>query len=101
MGKCAEFVHGTTGLGNYRAGERQSWLGVFAFVRGPESVYGTTGSSTPVFRRTQTWEAPLSGTHVWDQGDPGGKPGAFLPGPRVFLRSRREDHGLNGYGLAG
>ena len=31
------------------------------------------------------------------QGDPGVKPGAFLSGLPVFLRSRREDHGLNGY----
>ena len=48
-------------------GELQSWLGVFVFVRGPESIYGTTGSSTPAFTGTQTWEAPLSGTHVWDK----------------------------------
>ena len=54
---------------NYRAGElgNGSWLGAFAFVRGPESVYGTTGSSAPAFTGTQTWEAPLSGTHVWDR----------------------------------
>ena len=30
------------------------------------------------------------------QGDPGGKPGAFLSGLPPFLRSRREDHGRNG-----
>ena len=30
-------------------------------------------------------------------GDPGVKPGAFLLGPRLFLRSRREDHGPNDY----
>ena len=34
-------------------------------------------------------------------GDPGVKPGAFLSGPPPFLRSPREDHGLNGYGLGG
>ena len=62
-----------TGLGDYRAGERRSWLGVFAFVRGPGPVYGTTGSSGPAFTGTQTRGAPLSGTHVpdkvilWDQ----------------------------------
>ena len=67
MGKCAEFFHGITKLGNYRAGERQSWLGVFVFVRGPEPIYGTTGSSTPAFTGTQTWEAQLSGIHVWDK----------------------------------
>ena len=55
-------AHGTTELGN-----GQSWLGVFAFVRGPEPVYGTTGSSAPAFTGTQTWEAPLSGTHLWDR----------------------------------
>ena len=38
---------------------------------------------------------------MWDQGGPGVRPGAFLPGQPVFLRSRREDHGLNGYGLNG
>ena len=53
---------GTTELGNGRAR-----LGVFAFVRGPEPVCGTTGSSTPAFTGTQTWEAPLSVTHVWDK----------------------------------
>ena len=35
------------------------------------------------------------------QGDPGVKPGAFLPGPPLFFRSRREDHGPNGCGLNG
>ena len=35
------------------------------------------------------------------QGDPGVKPGAFLSGLPLFLRSRREDYGLNGYGLNG
>ena len=29
--------------------------------------YGKTGSATPVFRRTQTRGAPLSGTHLWDR----------------------------------
>ena len=67
MGKCAEFFHGTAELGNYRAGEGQSWLGVSVFVGGPEPVYGTTGSSAPASTGTQTWEAPLSGTHVWDR----------------------------------
>ena len=67
MGKCAEFVHGTAELGNYRAGERQSWLRGFVFVRGPEPIYGTTGSSGPAFTGTQAWEAPLSGTHAWDK----------------------------------
>ena len=66
MGECAEFFHGTTGLGNGGAGE-QSWLGVFAFVRGPGPVYGTTGSCGPAFTGTQTRGAPLSGTHVWDK----------------------------------
>ena len=45
---------------NYRAGERQSWLGGFVFVRGPEPIYGTTGSSTPAFTGTQAWVATLS-----------------------------------------
>ena len=35
------------------------------------------------------------------QGDPGVKPGAFLPGPPLFFRSRREDHGPNGNGPNG
>ena len=35
------------------------------------------------------------------QGDPGVKPGAFLPGLPPFLRSRREDHGPNGNGPNG
>ena len=38
---------------------------------------------------------------MWDKGDPGAKPGAFLSGLPPFLRSRPEDHGLNGYGLNG
>ena len=52
---------------NYRAGEQQSWLGVFVFVGGPEPIYGTTGSSYPAFTGTQAWEAPLSGIHAWDE----------------------------------
>ena len=57
MGKCVELIRERGEVG----------AGVFAFVRGPEPVYGTTGSSTPAFTGTQTWEAPLLGTHLWDK----------------------------------
>ena len=66
MGKCGEFVRGITELGNYRSGEQQIWLGAFVFAREAASIYWTTGSSAPAFTGTQTWEAPLSGTHPWD-----------------------------------
>ena len=86
-GKFAEFIRETAELAR----------SVSVFARGPVSIHGTTGSSTPAFMGTQAWD----GAAFWDppvgQGDPGVKPGAFLPGLPVFLRSRREDHGLNGY----
>ena len=77
MGECAEFFHGTTELGNYRAGSE----GPFS-SGGRHRFTGRQASSGPAFTGTQTWEAPLSGTHVWDEGDPGGKPGAFFVGTR-------------------
>ena len=47
----------------------------------------------------------LGGTAFGDprvgQGDPGVKPGAFLPGLPPFIWSRREDHGPNGNGPNG
>ena len=64
MGKCAEFFHGTTELGNYRAGEGQSWLGVSVFVGGPEPVCGTTGLSAPAFTRTRAWGAAFGDPRV-------------------------------------
>ena len=107
MGKCAEFFHGTTGLGNYRAGEGQSWLGASVFVRGPEPIYGTTGSSAPAF----TADTGLGGAAFGDpragqgdpvgQGEPGVKTGTYLSGLPVFLWSQRGDHGLNGNGMNG
>ena len=85
---------------NYRDGERQSWLGVFAFVGGPEPIYGTTSSSAPAFTGTQAWGAAFGDPPV-GQGDPGVKQGAFLPGLPPFIWSRRGDHGPNGNGPNG
>ena len=63
-GECAEFIPRQS----YNSwGTAELARSVSVFVRGPEPVYGTTGSSAPAFRWTQTWEAPLSGIHAWDQ----------------------------------
>ena len=79
-----------------RAGARPGWPGASVFARGLGPVYGTTGPSTPAFTGTQAWGTAFGDPPV-GQGDPGVKPGALLSGLPAFLRSRREDHGLNGY----
>ena len=96
MGECGEFVRGITELGNGRAGSEcvRFRQGTGTGLRDDRligsRIHGDTGLGGAAF-----------GDPRVGQGDPGVKPGAFLPGPPLFLRSRRGDHGPNGYGLNG
>ena len=93
MGKCGEFVHGTTELGNYRAGSECS------FSSGDRNRFPLREdrlSHSRIQADTDPGGAAFGDPPV-GQGDPGVKPGAFLSGLPMFLRSRRGDHGLNGY----
>ena len=94
MGKSAEFVHGTAELGNGRAGSE--------CVRFRQGTGIDLQDDRLIHSRIQA-DTDLGGAASGDppvgQGDPDVKQGAFLPGSRLFLRSRREDHGLNGYVL--
>ena len=96
MGKCAEFFHGITKLGNGRAGSE-----CVRFRQGT----GTGLRDDRLIRSRIHGDTGLGGAAFGDppvgQGDPDVKPGAFLPGLPLFLRSRREDHGLGGYVLNG
>ena len=105
--KFGEFVHGTTGVGNHRAGELQGW-GTAELARSVRfrQVTGTgVRDDRPIHSRIH-WDTDPGGAVFGDprvgqsepvgQGDPGVKQGALLSGLPLFLRSRREDHGLNG-----
>ena len=95
---------GADGWGSARSSstEPQSW-GTTELARSVRFRQGTgTGLRDDRLIRSRIHGNPdLGGAAFGDPrvgpGDPGVKPGAFLPGPPPFLRSRREDHGLNGY----
>ena len=62
-----EFVHGTTELGNGRAGSERSFSSEDRnrfTLRDDRLIHSRIHGE---FTGTQTWEAPFSGTHVWDQ----------------------------------
>ena len=94
---------GADGWGSARSSfaERQSW-GTTELARSVRFRQGTgTGLRDDRLIHSRIHgDTDLGGAAFGDprvgQGDPGGKPGAFLSGPPLFLRSRREEHGLNG-----
>ena len=67
MGKCAEFIRGTAEPG-LRAAELARSVrfrqGTGTGLRDDRLIHSRIHGE---FRGTQTWGAPLSGTHVWDQ----------------------------------
>ena len=85
---------------NYRAGELQSW-GTAELARSVRFRQGT-GTDLRDDRLLHSrihWDTDPGGTVFGNPrvgpSDPGGKPGAFLSGLPLLVRSRREDHGLN------
>ena len=92
MGKCAGFIRGTAELGNGRAGREHP------FSLGDRNRF-TLRDDRLIHSRIHG-DMDLGGAAFGDppvgQGGPGVKPGAFLAELPPFLRSRREDHGLNG-----
>ena len=95
MGKCAEFVHGTTELGNGRAGSE------CPFSPGDRNRFAGRQAHPLLHSRGHRPGSAASGNPRVGQGDPGVKPGALLPGLPPFIWSRREDHGPNGNGPNG
>ena len=95
MGKCAEFIRETTELGNGRAGSERS------FSSGDRNRSREDGLIHPRIHGDPDLGGAAFGDPPVGHGDPGVKPGAFLPGPPLFFRSWREGHGLGGYGPHG